>query len=312
MTQSNFIEQLESRQLLSAVTTATASFSGSTLTIKGLKNTALNVTVVPETTAADVNGNTTATGNLLITFSGTDIPTTVGKGLILVANPPAGTFQEILPAGAAGVGKLKTIKVTGSKVADSVQVDIGTTIQSGGNASAIPAVAPTATHATVATKNNAKLKAIINTQAGADTITGGDQIDQINAGDDNDTVVGSGGKDVVHGGNGDDSINYGSVLVGGVPTPVNSDGVKIFGDSGNDSVIGGSGNDSLDGGSGDDSLAGGGGADKITGGSGNDTLNGGPDAGDVADSDTLKGNSGSDTFISDSNDKVFTDKNDVV
>ncbi|OFW80269.1 MAG: hypothetical protein A2887_06025 [Alphaproteobacteria bacterium RIFCSPLOWO2_01_FULL_40_26] len=67
----------------------------------------------------------------------------------------------------------------------------------------------------------------------------------------------------------------------------------IFGTDGNDSIAGTSANEAIEGGKGDDVIDGGNGSDVILGGEGNDRIFGA----NSGNSNTLTGNSGSDTFI---------------
>ena len=104
----------------------------------------------------------------------------------------------------------------------------------------------------------------------------------------NDTIVASSGDDFINGGSGNDSLDGGG---------------------GNDSIQGGDGNDTIDGGAGDDTIAGQGGDDVITAGSGIDEviwdgLGNGDDtllASDGAETLTVQGDSGVNSFTVDSN-----------
>ena len=92
----------------------------------------------------------------------------------------------------------------------------------------------------------------------------------VNVGSGNDRVRGAILDSVVHGGSGDDRIDlsnaYGSIVDGGsgddrIAIDGSSEGMQLFGGTGDDIVIGGSGNDEISGGTGSDVLRGGKGAD---------------------------------------------------
>ena len=94
----------------------------------------------------------------------------------------------------------------------------------------------------------------------------------INVGSGNDKVRGSILDSVIHGGSGDDRIDIntgvGSIIDGGsgddrIAIEGKSEGMQLFGGTGDDIVIGGSGNDEISGGTGSDVLRGGKGADKF-------------------------------------------------
>jgi len=145
--------------------------------------------------------------------------------------------------------------------------------------------------------------------AGNDTIDGGDGNDIIDGGDGDDSLVGGDGNDSVSGDDGDDVIDTSSAAgtpdrgipsVGGaVAVPADADPEDdrdtvdggegndsittgddadlITGGTGNDTIDGGIDDDTIDGGEDDDSIIGGEGADLIEGGAGNDTISGGGD-----------------------------------
>ncbi|SCC72960.1 beta strand repeat-containing protein, partial [Acinetobacter albensis] len=75
--------------------------------------------------------------------------------------------------------------------------------------------------------------------------------------------------------NGSEFIFEGTTGVDALDQSTATDGVRLYGYTGNDTLTGGSGNDLLRGGDGDDILNGGAGHDLLIGGSGNDTLTGG-------------------------------------
>ena len=120
--------------------------------------------------------------------------------------------------------------------------------------------------------------------AGSDTLDGGDGADR---------VVGGAGDDQLVGGSGDDSID-GS---GGTDTEQGGDGAdQVAGGAGIDTISGGEGDDTLRGADssgvgadGADTISGGGGTDRISGDDGNDTLDGG------SGPDLLSGGLGKDT-----------------
>ena len=152
---------------------------------------------------------------------------------------------------------------------------------------------------------------------GQDNITAEDGNDVVYGHDDNDTIDGGAGDDYINGGNGDDTIESGAgddLAYGGK----NND--LLFGNDGNDQLRGDSGNDVVSGDNGNDILYGGYGLDLLIGGFGNDTLSGNSDNDILVDgygedsfsggygddllisvrdgsNDTLRGGSGSDTFV---------------
>jgi Ca2+-binding RTX toxin-like protein len=124
----------------------------------------------------------------------------------------------------------------------------------------------------------------IDTGAGDDEVSGSVQgtgvldlsrgiVDSfINVGSGNDKVRGSILDSVVHGGSGDDRIDIstglGSIIDGGsgddrIAIDGKSEGMQLFGGTGDDIVIGGTGNDDISGGTGSDVLRGGKGADNF-------------------------------------------------
>ena len=95
------------------------------------------------------------------------------------------------------------------------------------------------------------------TEAGNDTIDGGDG---------NDYIEGNAGDDSIFSGTGDDTVYAGA----------GNDNVGDFStEDGNDTIFGGTGNDTLNGGNDDDQVYGGDGTDTLIGGAGNDTTYGG-------------------------------------
>ncbi len=140
--------------------------------------------------------------------------------------------------------------------------------------------------------------------AGADSLTGWDQVDTILGGDGSDTLLGGAGTDVLYGNVGTDLLSGGDgadTLYGGQndgPASVGSDGSSalregvdtLVGGAGADLLYGNKGGDLLLGGAGDDVLYGGQDADTLSGGAGNDTLIG------SRDDDTMAGGDGADLF----------------
>jgi len=124
----------------------------------------------------------------------------------------------------------------------------------------------------------------IDTGAGDDEVSGSVQgtgvldlsrgiVDSfVNVGSGNDRVRGAILDSVVHGGSGDDRIDLssgaGSIIDGGsgddrIAIDGKSEGMQLFGGTGDDIVIGGTGNDDISGGTGSDVLRGGKGADNF-------------------------------------------------
>ena len=112
----------------------------------------------------------------------------------------------------------------------------------------------------VAVSRNIMLPAVLEGQAGNDTLKGGGGNDILDGGDGNDVLIARGGNDTLLGGNGNDSLSGGT----------GND--YLDGGDGDDYLVAGSGNDTLIGGAGNDYLNGGGGNDSLSGGDGNDTL----------------------------------------
>jgi Ca2+-binding RTX toxin-like protein len=151
--------------------------------------------------------------------------------------------------------------------------------------------------------------AVVQGDAGNDTITAGGGNDTIQAGDGNDSLAGGPGADAIAGDGGDDTVTYVgataavSVYVDGVAndgTAGEGDNVDtsvdnifgsnfddrlsaaievgpkvIYGLGGNDTLVGGLSVDHLNGGPGNDDLRGGSGSDTMVGGAGRDIFNGG-------------------------------------
>lgn len=118
--------------------------------------------------------------------------------------------------------------------------------------------------------------------AGADTLTGSDQV--------NDVICGLSGGDVLRGVNGAD------ILYGG------PDEDRAYGGRGSDTVSGQTGDDIADGGADHDLVIGGSGADGIFGGNGNDTARG---EDGTSGNDYLDGGAGVDTCTADPGDTVL-------
>lgn len=156
--------------------------------------------------------------------------------------------------------------------------------------------------------------------AGRDSLDGGTGSDLIDGGTDNDTIIGGEAGDTLIGGTGNDTIygddTAGTSTLGGADSIDAGDGNdSVIADVGNDTVTGGLGADTIRGGTGADFLAGDdsagsgstGGDDVLDGGVGNDTLVGGfgndqLDGG--ADSDTLVGGQGNDIFTAGTGDVI--------
>ncbi|MGY4403734.1 calcium-binding protein [Bradyrhizobium sp. USDA 3315] len=144
-------------------------------------------------------------------------------------------------------------------------------------------------------ETNPALKAIILDDAGGSTlnITGGNNSVFVALGQGSDTVnLSDAGNDTVYGGNGDDVINAGAANGSNL----------LFGGAGNDSIYGGSGNDTLDGGAGNDYLTAGSGAQWLLGGAGDDSLYGGTgndtlDGGAGNDKFYIQSHTGNDTIV---------------
>ena len=145
----------------------------------------------------------------------------------------------------------------------------------------------------------------VDTRAGDDTITGGNNADTIQAGDGDDSVAGGSGADSIDGGTGADTItgDAGNDTIHGGAGADSIDGGgsadSIEGGDDNDTLSGGGGNDTLRGGDGDDTLLGGTGDDSIDGGAGADSIEAG-DGNDFVDyavgGDTVDGGAGNDTI----------------
>ena len=136
----------------------------------------------------------------------------------------------------------------------------------------------------------------LNGQGGSDTLDGGDGRDSITGGDGDDSLIGEDGSDTITGDLGNDTIfggDHADSIDGG-------DGAdNIDAGQSNDTVTGGNGNDTINGSDGVDSLSGEAGDDSILGGVGNDLISGGPD------NDILSGQSGIDDVSGDDgNDQV--------
>jgi Ca2+-binding RTX toxin-like protein len=98
--------------------------------------------------------------------------------------------------------------------------------------------------------------ALVQGEAGNDTLIGADGDDRLEGGTGRDQLYGGGGDDRLSGGGGNDYLNAGS----------GAD--RLYGDAGNDYLVGGAGSDRLFGGSGTDIVDGGDGTDRA----GNDPL----------------------------------------
>ena len=135
----------------------------------------------------------------------------------------------------------------------------------------------------------------VQASQGADTLDGGDGIDELSYSASTDPVTVDIEAGTATGGNADGDIftNFEDfTLTDGDDSLDGSTGDDtVDAAGGDDTVDTGDGDDSIDGGGGDDSLAGGLGNDTIEGGLGNDTIEGGE--GD----DTLTGGDGEDVFV---------------
>ncbi len=148
------------------------------------------------------------------------------------------------------------------------------------------------------------------TDAGDDTLDGGEGDDTIIAGDGDDSVIGGDGSDSVEGGDGDDVIDTSSDDIVPLPdrgfdgytgttpdipaVPADSDP-----DDDRDTVDGGAGNDTITTGDDADLITGGAGEDVIDGGIDDDTIDGGDDADQISGgegSDSILGGDGDDTI----------------
>ena len=133
----------------------------------------------------------------------------------------------------------------------------------------------------------------LNGQGGSDTLDGGDGRDSITGGDGDDSLIGEDGSDTINGNLGNDTIfggDHADSIDGG-------DGAdNIDAGQSNDTVTGGNGNDTINGSDGQDSLSGEVGDDSIFGGADVDNISGGPD------NDILSGQSGNDIVSGDDGD----------
>ncbi len=165
------------------------------------------------------------------------------------------------------------------------------------------------------TTPRAMIQDVAETQAGDDTLDGGDGNDRLfgGAGDDLlygdaglDELQGEGGDDILFGGDGDDKL-----IGDSAPDAVANDAQIIPGDFGlytyywRERHTGPDGNDTLDGGAGNDQLWGGAGDDRLKGGTGNDALYGGNYNDSPSGDDELDGGEGDDLlFGEDGNDTL--------
>jgi Ca2+-binding RTX toxin-like protein len=156
--------------------------------------------------------------------------------------------------------------VIGSAFDDIVYLGVGSKSVSADAGDDIIRVRPGS--ALVATLN------IVDGEAGADLLIGGDARDLLMGGDGDDDLSGGGGDDPLVGGAGNDTAEGGAgsdYLFG----PAFAASGSFATGSGRDDLAGGDGDDGLWGGDDDDLLSGGAGTDGLVGGAGNDTLEGG-------------------------------------
>ena len=172
---------------------------------------------------------------------------------------------------------------------------------------------------------------VLEGNAGANRLYGGDGDDELKGGGDDDVLEGGAGADRLDGGKGIDTVFYRASpaavtvnLGGGTATGGHAEGdvianvEAIIGSVFGDELIGSDGADRLDGGAGDDVLEGGAGADRLVGGAGTDTatyrhsdtaitvnlgngvLMGGHAGGDtLIDAENIEGSSHDDVLIGD-------------
>jgi Ca2+-binding RTX toxin-like protein len=178
----------------------------------------------------------------------------------------------------------------------------------------------------------AVVAAVLNGQAGNDTIFGGKAADMLDggigndklyAGDGNDRLTGSAGADLLDGGAGRDFASYlleaavaidlaagtaGGAAAGDVFVSIegvfgsNTGNDTIRGSAAADYLYGYGGNDRVEGGAGNDTLYGGNGADRIEGGLGDDRL---IDLDTIAANDVLYGGDGKDVILSGLGDDII-------
>jgi Ca2+-binding RTX toxin-like protein len=144
-----------------------------------------------------------------------------------------------------------------------------------------------------------------------DVLTGSTGANLLQGGLGNDTLNGGLGNDTLDGGTGTDTASYAGATAG-VTVTLATPGVaqntinagtdtltsieNLSGSAFHDLLTGNAGNNVLQGGAGNDSLDGGAGSDTVDGGSGDDRGVYRPSAAGVGDTDTYKGNLGSDTL----------------
>jgi Ca2+-binding RTX toxin-like protein len=135
-----------------------------------------------------------------------------------------------------------------------------------------------------------------DTDAGRDTLVGGDGSDSLHGGNGDDLVIGENDNDVLFGEGGNDTMIG---AFNGSPTEFGNTGDTLFGGDGSDALYGGDGVDWLWGEAGNDEIHGQDGGDALDGGDGNDYLIGEADNDNVVGGDgddILEGSSGDDTL----------------
>ncbi|MEQ9694617.1 calcium-binding protein [Shimia sp. SDUM112013] len=127
--------------------------------------------------------------------------------------------------------------------------------------------------------------AVMNGDAGNDTLMGGRFSDTIGGQDGDDSIHGGGGNDSIGAGDGNDTV------IAGDDSHTRRDNDWVYGGAGDDSLFGGGGDDTLFGGAGSDTLVGSHGRDVLLGGDGDDFIFGGNGY------DVVTGGDGADRFF---------------